>query len=161
MIKLKPITWDNLNEIKALETHEHQKKFLIPIVEGLAVAYIRWKVNGMQCFEYGIYNDDMPIGYVQMEYTPAEKSELIDNKAYYMIWDFMIDKNHQGQGLGRAAMVAIIEHLKTEPEGTADYIVTYYVSENVVVAKLFESFGFEDIGERSLDGDIFVSLKVK
>jgi len=99
MINLKPITWDNYNEIKKLEIHDHQKKFVDSNIECLAKAYIDWKENGAQSFEYGIYDGDTPIGFVMMEYKPTDKSQIDDGKPYYMIWEFMIDKNHQGKGL--------------------------------------------------------------
>ncbi|MCL2528507.1 MAG: GNAT family N-acetyltransferase [Defluviitaleaceae bacterium] len=162
MINLQPIIWGNYEEIKKLEIHDHQKEFVDSNIECLAKAYIDWKENGIQSFEYGIYDDNTPIGFVMMEHRSAEHPQHFDKnnpQPYYMIWEFMIDKNHQGKGLGRAAMTAIIGHLKTQPKGGANSAVVIYEPANTIAAKLYASLGFEDTGGRSKGGDIFVQLR--
>ena len=161
MLNLRPVTWDNYNEIKKLEIHDHQKEFVDSNIECLAKAYLDWKDNGVQSFEYGIYEGDVPIGFVMMEHRSIEHPQQVDTdnpQSHYIIWEFMIDKNHQGKGLSKAAMAVIVEHLKTCPKGEADSVLVIYEPANTVVAKLYASIGFEDTGKRSGDGDIFVQL---
>ena len=159
MINLRPITWSNYEEIIALEIHDHQKEFVDSNERCLVKAYIDLKENGTKSFEYGIYYGDNPIGFAMMEFVPAEDSQLFDDD-YYMIWEFMIDKNHQGKGLGRSAMTAIVEHLKTKPEGDANSVIVPYEPDNKIAAKLYSSVGFEDTGKRRNTGDILVQFKI-
>jgi len=161
MLNLRPITWDNYEEIIKLEIHDHQKGFVDSNERCLVKAYIDLKENGTKSFEYGIYNGDDPIGFVMMEHRSIDHPQQFDDsnpQPYYIIWEFMIDKNHQGKGLGRLALATIIEHLKTNPEGEAKSAVVLYEPDNTAVAKLYASLGFEDTGGRSKDGDIFVQL---
>jgi len=162
MLNLQPITWSNYEEIIALEIHDHQKGFVDSNERCLVKAYIDWRQHGIKSFEYGIYDDKTPIGFVMVEYRSVERSSLNDNEPNYIVWEFMIDKNHQGKGLGRSAMAVIVEHLKTNPEGEAKSVVVPCGPSNAVAAKLYASLGFEDTGIRSGDGDnsdIFVQLK--
>ena len=162
MINLQPITWQNYEAIIALKVHDHQKEFVDSNERCLVKAYIDWRQHGVRSFEYGIYDGDTPIGFVMIEYRSAQRSLLEDNIPSYIIWEFMIDKHHQGKGLGRAAMEAIVAKLKTNPEtngeGDAQQIVVLYEPANMVVAKLYAALGFEDKGKRSSDGDIYVQL---
>lgn len=162
MLNLQPITWSNYEEIITLRINDHQKDFVDSNERCLVKAYIDWRQHGVKSFEYGIYDEKTPIGFVMMEYRSAERSTLDDNEHNYVIWEFMIDKNHQGKGLGRSAMAIIIEHLKTNPEGEAESIVVPCGPLNTVAAKLYASLGFEDTGKKSSEGDgadIYVQLK--
>ena len=163
MINLKPITWSNYEEIIALELHDDQKKLVDSNERCLVKAYIDLKENGVKSFEYGIYDGDTPVGFVMLEHRDAAHSQqMVDGnpEPYYMLWEYMIDKNHQGKGLGKAAMAAIVEHLKTQPEGCAKSVVIMYETTNTVAAKLYTDLGFEDTGKRSNKGsNIFVRLK--
>lgn len=159
MIALKKITWDNYKEICDLEIHEHQKKYVDSNLKCLAKAYIDFKTTGAKSFEYGIYASGEPIGFVMLEYKDSNKSLLPDKSPFYIIWEFMIDKNHQGKGLGRSAMIKIIEHLKTRPEGDAKSVIIPYEPENLIVSKLYASLGFEKIDPVSSDKYEYIQLK--
>ena len=162
MINLQPITWSNYKEIIALEIHNHQKGFVDSNERCLVKAYIDWRQHGVVSFEYGIYNDKTPIGFVMIEHRSAARSPLKDNEPNYVIWEFMIDKNHQGKGLGRLAMAAIVTHLKTNPEGKATSIIVPCRPSNAVAAKLYASLGFKDTGIKDgnrEDSNAFVQLK--
>lgn len=52
----------------------------------------------------------------------------------------MIDRDHQRQGYGRAAMVEVIRRLKLHPE--VQMIATSHRRENVAAGKLYRSLGF-------------------
>ena len=159
MLNLQPITWENYEKIIALEIHDHQKTFVDSNERCLVKAYIDWRQHGVKSFEYGIYDDKTPIGFVMLEHRSAERSTLDDNAPNYVVWEFMIDKNHQGKGLGRSAMTVIVEHLKTNPEGEAKSIVIPCGLSNPVATKLYSSLGFEDTGIRSGKSDTFMQLK--
>ena len=57
----------------------------------------------------------------------------------------MIDREHQGQGYGRAAMEAVIA-MMAERVGCEE-IVTSFNPANAVAANLYTSLGFQPTGE--------------
>ena len=67
------------------------------------------------------------------------------DEPYYYIMRLMIDKNHQGRGYGKASMKMLIQMLKEK--GECPEVRTSYVEENVVVEKLYLSFGFRKDGQ--------------
>jgi len=59
----------------------------------------------------------------------------------------MIDKKHQGKGLGKQAIVKIIEFLRSFPQGKTDTISVSYWMTNVAARKLYASVGFVETGD--------------
>jgi len=57
-----------------------------------------------------------------------------------LILRLMIDREHQGKGYGRAALVEVIRRLRLESE--VEMIVTSHRHDNAVVAALFRNLGF-------------------
>ena len=74
----------------------------------------------------------------------------------YILWRFMIDKNYQGKGYGKAALVASLDYLRTIPCGPAEYCWLSYEPDNVAAKSLYTSMGFKENGE--LCGDEIVSV---
>ena len=86
------------------------------------------------------------IGYdIADEEADREKYPLLTNN--YLIWRFMIDKNHQNKGFGKAAMKLALDFIRTWPRGEAEYCWLSYEPENDVARKLYRSFGFVEAKE--------------
>ncbi len=93
------------------------------------------------------------------EYSPVIVSAWVDNKivgfgraftdfiAYGSIYDVVVDKNHQGQGIGKKIMNAILSDLKK-----CGY-VTLFVAPGR--AKFYETLGFSNLksGMIAVKGD--------
>jgi len=158
MITLQPITWENGNIIaNRLEVHESQKDFVASNLKSLAHAYVYWATSGIQPLVFGIYSDDTPVGFTMLHYETAEMCEHKSNEGQpcYGIWRFMIDKNHQGNGYGKAAMHVILKLLRTKPLGEAPAIYLSYHPDNVGARNLYKSVGFTETGE--VDDDELVA----
>ncbi|MCL2854015.1 MAG: GNAT family N-acetyltransferase [Defluviitaleaceae bacterium] len=151
MIELKKITWDNYEAVLNLQLLEGQKGYVTPNYKSLVQAYI------------GITNDDEPplpfaickecgevIGFAMMEREEMGEDDYFrqqfGDKAIYNLYRFMIDKNHQGKGYGRQAMVKILEFLRQAPRGAADSISICYKPSNETARKLYTSLGFVETG---------------
>lgn len=142
MISLKPITNDNIWKIVKLTVDDGQKNFVATNVQSIAQAY----VNQETARPFGIYDDETPVGF----FMGAVNREAPE----YSIWRFMIDKQYQGKGYGRAAITLAIDYLK---EQGAKEIFLSYDPENAVAAKLYQSVGFVLTGEVD-DGELVAKL---
>lgn len=154
MIELRKITDENFRACISLDVHEEQKGFVASNVRSLAQAWIAH--DSQQCIPlpFAIYNDDAMVGFVMLAF---ETSGADHADSQYYIWRFMIDKNHQGQGYGRAAMAEVLKFIRTYPCGTAARATLSYEPDNVVAKRLYASFGFFETGEIT-DGEIVAQL---
>ncbi|MET3791158.1 GNAT family N-acetyltransferase [Aquamicrobium terrae] len=69
-----------------------------------------------------------------------------DGGCFFQIVDIVVEPEHQGKGLGKAIMAALMEHVKTALPSSA------YVSliADVPANKLYEQFGFRETAPKSL-----------
>ena len=100
MVRLKPVTGENLDEVLALKVHESQAGFVSTPAESLAQAYVYPET----AFPFAVYDDQTVVGFIMMGYYEA--------KQYYTLWKLLIDERYQHQGYGRQALEQGIEFLK-------------------------------------------------
>ncbi|TKV74477.1 GNAT family N-acetyltransferase [Rhizobium sp. AU243] len=69
-----------------------------------------------------------------------------DGGCFFQVVDIAVDPAHQGRGLGKAVMDALMSHVKSELPASA------YVSliADVPANRLYEKFGFRETAPRSL-----------
>lgn len=148
MIHLKEIHKDNLTAFLKLEVHENQKDQ----VATNAISIAQGNYSDKAWFR-GIYRNDTPVGFVMLSLDYEKKT--------YWVHRYMIDKNHQGKGYGKAALIQIIEFMKTIPD--IEEIILTYVPKKENGANLFyEKLGFVDTGiDYKNTGEILMKLKIK
>ena len=132
MIELKPVTKDNLEYVLELDVWEHQKSFVSSTACALAQAY----VYGKTAYPFAIYADDTPVGFIMMGYY--------EQRSQYTLWKLLIDKNHQGKGYGREALIQGIQYLKSN--FNAKEIYTGVAFGNSAAKALYLSVGFKETG---------------
>lgn len=132
MIQLKEITKDNLDEVLALSVAEHQKTFVSTTADSLAQAYVYRDT----AFPFAIYADEKVVGFIMLGYYEFRKQ--------YTLWKFLIDKEHQNKGYGKAALKQGITYL-TERFDTKE-IYTGVSLGNEVAKGLYKSLGFVETG---------------
>ena len=71
------------------------------------------------------------------------------------IYRFMIDREHQGKGYGRAALARALDEIRATP-GVVKVSIGY-MPENAVARSLYTSFGFVEVGKDE-DGEIKAEL---
>lgn len=131
MIHLIPVTKDNFFTALDMKITEDQYKYLFPVERSLAECYVNENYH-----PYIIFNEEIPVGFVLLSW--------IKEKNYYKVIRFMIDKRYQRQGLGTAAMKAIIQFFK---DLGATKIVLSHEIENPYPARVYLSVGFKYTGE--------------
>ena len=79
--------------------------------------------------------------------------EVNEEQKNYVARSFMIDKNYQRKGYGRAAMQQALELVRSFPCGESEYCWISYEPENEAARNLYLSFGFEEKPEDYVEGE--------
>lgn len=131
-ISLQEITEDSLADILSLDVADHQKHLITSNAKSIAQAHFS-RFSWMRA----IYADKTAVGFILLYLDP--------DSPHYEIWRFMIDKDYQGKGYGRAAMEMVIDFLKELPD--CNEIFLCYVPEKGNSSWFFKDLGFVDTGE--------------
>lgn len=156
MIELRKVDDENIWDIVDLTVKPEQENFVASNVQSILEAYVT-VTAGEVALPFGIYNDDTLVGFVMFGYgSNGDEDEPEIAEGNYCIWRFMIDKDHQGKGLGKQAVKASIDYLRSEPVNSAQFCWLSYEPENVVARRLYQSVGFQENGE--MCGDEIVAV---
>ena len=144
-VRLVKVDTKNFDALIDLKPFESQENFVAPNIYSLAEACAN-TAEGRYAQPFGIYDGETPVGFLMIGFDIAD--EDADRKKYpflnnnYLIWRFMIDRNHQNKGYGKAAMQLALDFIRTWPCGEAEYCWLSYEPENETARKLYRSFGF-------------------
>ena len=142
-ITLREINKDNFRQCIKLETFEEQKNFVASNVFSIAQSKVE-----PYLLPLAIYHDEEAVGFIMYGPDPEEDC--------YCVARLMIDKNHQGKGYGRAAMLEAIRRMRAEPD--CHEIALSFEPENTGAEKLYESLGFKKTGE-VIEGEVVMRLR--
>ena len=131
-VTLREVTAETVRAICRLSVREDQGGFVASNAVSIAQAHF-----SDHAWFRAIYSGDTPVGFAMIEDRP-EKPE-------YFLWRFMIDAEHQGQGLGRKAVELLIDHVKGRPGATA--FLTSVVQSEGGPQGFYEKLGFQLTGE--------------
>ena len=67
MIHLEKLTYENFDDVFELKVKKDQYGFVASNCYSVAEAYVTL-INGGQVFPFAIYNDDRPVGFIQIAY---------------------------------------------------------------------------------------------
>lgn len=148
MIRLEKVNAKNVWEILKLHVAKDQEDFVAPNDLSIIEAYIAVSGNG-HAFPFGIYEDEIPVGFLMIGYDVDDSYENPPQIAYgnYSIWRFMIDEKYQKKGYGKEALRLALEFVRSFPCGPARYCYLSYEPENIIAKKLYSEFGFSENGE--------------
>lgn len=130
MINLRIITEENFIDAFNLKLGKNQERFVSHPIRSLAQAYVYRE----QCQPFGIYNDDIMVGYVMVIYDYDIPE--------YDIWHMMIDEHDQGRGFGSEALDKVLDYIKTKPFGGSDRVTLTCNKENGNAMRLYAGKGF-------------------
>ena len=160
MLRLEKIHGQNVWDILRLKVAENQRHFVSSNDRSIIEAYTTITGNGY-AFPFGIYDDDIPVGFLMIgfgtdDYWDDAPPVAADN---YNLWRLMIDEKYQNRGYGRAAVKLALDFINTLPCGKAEYCWLSYEPKNEVARRLYQSFGFEETGEKDCD-ELIAVLKL-
>lgn len=157
MLSLQRIDGRNVWDILKLKVSKEQQSYVAGNDVSLIEAYISKTENG-QIFPFGIYKDDVPVGFLMIGF--GTDSSWDDAPAIaqnnYDLRRLMIDIKYQGRGYGKEALNLALEFIRTFPCGKAEYCWLSYEPENKAAQDLYRSFGFVETGEK--DGEELIAV---
>jgi diamine N-acetyltransferase len=136
VIQLKSVDQNNFDACVNLELKEGQEKFVTSNLFSIAQSKVY-----PECIPMVIYSDETIVGFIM----------FIVREGKYWVSRLMIDKNFQGKGLGKAAMLESVKFAKETYR--AEELYTSFEPENKIAEQLYTSVGFIKIGE-ILDGEV-------
>ena len=140
-VHLREITRETVIAVCRLDAGDDRKQ-VAPNAFSIAQAHFQ----GEAWFR-AVYDDEQLVGFVMLyDPTLVEKPDEPD----FFLWRLMIDKAHQGRGYGRAAVEALVEHVRTRPG--ARRLLVSHVKDAERLPRFYQSLGFvytgtEDQGE--------------
>jgi len=147
-VSLREITADTVRAIVGLAVAESQKGFVAPNAVSLAQALF-----APEAWYCAIYVGEEPAGFVMLEdeslCAPPPESPSIG------VWRFMVDARFQGRGVGRAALLKVIEHVRAK--AIFDTLELSYVPGPGCPEPFYLGRGFRHTG-RVDDGEVVLEL---
>ncbi|WP_278682807.1 GNAT family N-acetyltransferase [Paraclostridium bifermentans] len=146
-LKLKIIDEINFVECFNLKLGKDQDKFVSHPIRSLAQAYVYYN----QCTPFGIYKENIMVGYVMVIYDYDEEM--------YNIWNMMIDEKYQNNGYGTKALELCLEYIRSKPFGESNDVVLTCSIENDHGIHICNKLGFKEIGNCE-DDEIMMKLVI-
>jgi diamine N-acetyltransferase len=141
-VTLREITAETVRAVMKLSVTEYQNRFVAPNARSLGQALF-----SPEAWYRAIYLAEEPVGFVMLAdqslLDPMPESPTVE------VWRFMVDAKHQRKGIGRAAMLEVIEHVRRK--GLFKTLAISYVPEEGGPEKLYLSLGFRPTGEMDED----------
>lgn len=143
-VTLREVTRHNLYALWKLDAGDGGKQ-VASNIKSMAEA----AVHG-EAWPRAICEGDTPVGFLML-YDPSLVSE--PERPDYYLWRLMIDRTHQGRGIGQAAMRLLLAHVRTRPK--ARELLTSIVEPAPQLLAFYGGLGFVptdefDDGERVL-----------
>jgi diamine N-acetyltransferase len=147
-VSLREITADTVRAVMKLAVTPDQNRFVAPNAWSLGQALF-----APEAWYRAIYLDSEPVGFVMLSdeslLNPMPASPKV------MVWRLMVDAKHQHQGIGRAALRLVIDHVKQT--GLFKTLSISYVPGEGGPEGLYRSMGFKPTGEID-DGEVVMAL---
>ena len=144
---LKRIDESNFIECFNLKLATSQERFVSHPIRSLAQAYVYYN----QCTPFGIFHEEIMVGYVMVIYDYDE--------ATYNIWHLMIDEKYQNKGYGSYAMKLCLDYIQEQPFGKSTTVFLSCHLDNTVALHIYKKLGFSHTGERD-DDELIMKLSI-
>jgi diamine N-acetyltransferase len=151
MINFREITEENLFDVIKLSDSldDYQKRCVAPNIVSIAQAYVN-----KRAWPRAIYHKDELVGFMMLALFDEDIDEK-DQPAYY-VWRFMIAKEHQNKGYGKAALDLILEKAKNEGQ---KYVYLSCEMEGAMPYQFYIKYGFVDTNTKD-DGEEILKYKL-
>lgn len=150
-LRLVPLTLENNRAYYALRTHHSQERFVAPMSWSFADALFPEVIDGAPVVPrlYGVEADGEPVAFMMIaEVTPVHPEPYL--------WRFLVDRRHQGRGVGGRALDLLCDQLRAEGCAT---LLTSWVPGPGTPAPFYRKYGFLETGE-TVDGETVVRLQL-
>ncbi|WP_280771551.1 GNAT family N-acetyltransferase [Salipaludibacillus daqingensis] len=150
-LKIHPVDSSNWRQVVSLKMDESQQSFIesneISLLESIYDTKNHWTC-------YGLFFKEEAVGFMMIG---AENKE----EKYIWLDRFMIDRDHQGKGLGSAFIPVVKEYIFTRFD--VNEIVLSVTKNNLNAKTFYEKHGFKNTGliDQEFDEEIFSYHQLK
>jgi diamine N-acetyltransferase len=149
-VSLREITSETVRAVVKLSVAESQKGFVASNAISLAQALF-----APEAWYRAVYCTEELVGFVMLEDESLVKPP--SEKPGIGVWRFMIDEKFQGRGIGRAALLLVIEHARSK--GLFDTLELSYVPGPGCPEPFYRGLGFKPTG-RMDDGEVILAFSL-
>jgi GNAT superfamily N-acetyltransferase len=146
-VRLRKVTDDNRDAVRALRVRGRQKRFVASVSRSLRDAAATPEARP---WYRAVYDGDEPVGFVMLSWKPPDGPW----EGRHFLWRLLVDKRHQGRGIGRAALDRLVDLVRADG---ATELLTSYVPGEGGPGPFYEGLGFRPTGEMD-DGEIVLRL---
>lgn len=147
-VTLREITAETVRTVMGLSVTEYQTRFVASNAWSLGQALF-----SPEAWYRAIYLADEPVGFVML--SDQSLLDPVPEHPEVAVWRLMVDAKHQRKGVGRAAMLQVIEHVRRK--GLFTSLRISCVPEEGGPEKLYLSLGFTPTGEMD-EGEVVMAL---
>ena len=144
-IELRDVTAGNRQAVASLELSPEQEDLVASNAESLDEA-----LSDPDARPRAVYAGGRVVGFLMYD-----AGEPDDEPREALIYRFMIDRNHQGKGYGRAALALAIDEIRAI--GGVSKVSISYMPDNPTAKPFYASFGFVEAGVDE-DGETIAEL---
>ena len=149
-VSLRPITADTVRSVCALSVSDSQLGLVAPNAVSLAEALF-----SPMAWYRAVYLGESVVGFVML--YEQSLGEPPTPRPQVVVWRFMIDAKVQGQGVGRAALKRVIEHVRSKE--VFSVLSLSYVPVTGSAEKFYLDLGFKPTGKVE-DGEVELELSL-
>ena len=152
-VSLKEITAATVRAVTDLVVAPGQERYVASNAVSIAQAYFH-----REAWFRAVYRAGMPVGFVMLRdfSLPKASRGTAVPLAPISLWRLMIDRHHQGQGLGHQVLKLVVAHCRTRPGAVA--LHTSYVPGPDDASGFYRSFGFHPTGTYKPNGEVNLVL---
>lgn len=150
-VELVPLTAANFRRYGRLETHYSQQRFVATVEQSYADALFPEVVDGAPLAPrlWGVEAEGEPVGFVML-------ADVTDAHPEPYLWRLLVDRRHQGRGVGASVVARLVSLLRAEGRST---LTVSWVDGSGSPRAFYEKLGFVPTG-RLLDGEVEGRLAV-
>jgi diamine N-acetyltransferase len=145
-VHLREITDDNREAVRALRVRRDQKQFVASVKRSLRDAAEEPEAKP---WYRAVFVGDEPVGFVMLSWDAQAGPH-----GRYFLWRLLIDRRHQGRGIGRAVLAQLVDLVRAE--GATELLTSYEPGEGGP-GPFYQRLGFQPTGEID-DGEIVLRL---
>lgn len=145
-VELRDVTAGNRQAVAGLELAPEQEDLVASNAESLKEAR-----SDPDARPRVIYAGDRVVGFLMYDAGRPR-----DNPREALIYRFMVDRTHQGEGYGRAALGKALDEIRAIVPKVRMVSISY-MPDNAVARKFYASFGFKEAGVDE-DGEMIAEL---
>ena len=147
MLELNDITWDNFWAVTRLRPTGTQARYTLDNAMFIAQGYLNLKAGYLDTLKTVTYKGS-PIGFVKWVQVPKTVGPYHLKQDATLIDAFMLDRDFQGKGYGKAAFKQVIAAIEADVRFVATRLLILCHVENKEAHAFFERFGFIKTGKK-------------